>query len=268
MDDLTPEEREALKNLPRERMPSAGLEDRVVGAMRERGMLTAKKPGRVVRLTTSRVAGLLAASIVLIVGAYSIGLQRGTPDQALLGVQPPELSEQMQPLSSEVDDTWRRTTTGELAEGAGDLQVEPLAKEEAAANEAPAQETTPGVKLDLPTRVGRSDGDVVIGTAPEAASGLAAQEEPATATESAREMTEVAPAKKKERRAQPPSTMAFSRDSAALQSMAPTRLRTYQLGGSAFIVDAPDSVRIVEAPDGRELLIYTSDGLIRIRLAD
>src|SRR5678815_1058426 len=75
-DELTPEEREALAHLPRERTPSAGLEDRVVAAMREHGHLT-RKPARVIRLTTSRVAGLLAACLVLMIGAYSIGLHRG-----------------------------------------------------------------------------------------------------------------------------------------------------------------------------------------------
>jgi hypothetical protein len=33
-------------------------------------------------------------------------------------------------------------------------------------------------------------------------------------------------------------------------------------------VDAPDSLRIVRDEHGRSLLIYTSDGVIRIRLAD
>ena len=65
-DELTPEEREALAHLPRERTPSAGLEDRVVAAMREHGHL-ARKPARVIRLTTSRVAGLLAACLVLMI---------------------------------------------------------------------------------------------------------------------------------------------------------------------------------------------------------
>ncbi|HET6462979.1 MAG TPA: hypothetical protein VFH33_04195, partial [Candidatus Krumholzibacteria bacterium] len=86
-DELTPEEREALAHLPRERMPSAGLEDRVVAAMREKGHLT-RKPARVIRLTTSRVAGLLAACLVLMIGAYSIGLHRGVDNEVLEKVQP------------------------------------------------------------------------------------------------------------------------------------------------------------------------------------
>src|SRR5262245_54710514 len=76
-DELTPQELEALKNLPRERMPSAGLEDRVVASMRDRGILSTKKTARVIHLTNPRLAGLIAAAIVLVVGAYSIGLQNG-----------------------------------------------------------------------------------------------------------------------------------------------------------------------------------------------
>ena len=88
-DELTPEEREALAHLPRERMPSAGLEDRVVAAMRERGHLS-RKPARVIRLSTSRGAGLLAACLVLMIGAYSIGLRRGVNDEVLKNVEPRE----------------------------------------------------------------------------------------------------------------------------------------------------------------------------------
>src|SRR5262245_52712859 len=87
-DELTPEEREALANLPRERMPSAGLEDRVVAAMREKGHLSTRKPAKVIRLTTSRVAGLIAACLVLMIGAYSIGLRYGVNESVLRNVTP------------------------------------------------------------------------------------------------------------------------------------------------------------------------------------
>ncbi|HET6348755.1 MAG TPA: hypothetical protein VFH88_06685, partial [Candidatus Krumholzibacteria bacterium] len=80
-DELSPEELDALKRLPRERVPSAGLEERVVGSMRERGFIapagTRAARGRLVRLTSSRVAGLVAACIVLMVGAYTIGVRHG-----------------------------------------------------------------------------------------------------------------------------------------------------------------------------------------------
>jgi hypothetical protein len=44
--------------------------------------------------------------------------------------------------------------------------------------------------------------------------------------------------------------------------------RRFSLSGGTLIVDAPDSLRIVRGEHGRSLLIYTSDGVIRIRLAD
>jgi hypothetical protein len=84
-DELTPKEKEALKKLPREQVPSAGLEERVVGALRERGVLP-KQRRRKVEITNSRVAGLLAACVALVIGAYSIGLHRGGGDQVLPGV--------------------------------------------------------------------------------------------------------------------------------------------------------------------------------------
>ena len=266
MDDLTPEEREALKNLPRERMPSAGLEDQVVGAMRSRGLLTAKKRGHVLRLTTSRVAGLLAACIVLIVGAYSIGLQRGDRMQTIIGVQPPELGvipyseapRESQAVDVESLESLADATTESQA--TSEPPPSPLAKRERTANKAleTPEETKPSVKLDLRQ-------DEVADDAP-AAAGLAAEPAPAAGD------IDVAERKQKEQIGiQPPSTMSFeARDALAPQALTESaaRPRTYQLGGSTFIVDGPDGVRIVESEDGREILIYTSDGLIRIRLAD
>ena len=87
-DELTPEERAALKNLPRERMPSAGLEDRVVGAMRDHGLLAQKRAGRVVRITTGRMAGLMAACVALVIGGYSIGLHRGDENDVIRSAAP------------------------------------------------------------------------------------------------------------------------------------------------------------------------------------
>jgi hypothetical protein len=40
------------------------------------------------------------------------------------------------------------------------------------------------------------------------------------------------------------------------------------LNGSPVVVEAPDSVRITRDEQGRMLIIYTSDGIIRIRMAD
>ena len=47
-----------------------------------------------------------------------------------------------------------------------------------------------------------------------------------------------------------------------------SRPLTFALNGQTVIVEAPDSVRVVKDDRGRMLLIYTSDGIIRIRLAD
>ncbi len=57
-DELTPEERKAIDSLPRERMP-AGLEGRVVDAMRDHGFLAKRR--RLIMLTNTRAAGVLAA---------------------------------------------------------------------------------------------------------------------------------------------------------------------------------------------------------------
>ena len=73
-EEWTPEERKALDELPRERMP-AGLEGRVVDAMRERGLLAKRR--HVIELTRGRAAAVLAAGVAFIMGAYSIGLHRG-----------------------------------------------------------------------------------------------------------------------------------------------------------------------------------------------
>jgi hypothetical protein len=51
-------------------------------------------------------------------------------------------------------------------------------------------------------------------------------------------------------------------------SAPPSTTRTFALNGGTLVVDAPDSLRIVTGEQGRTLLIYTRDGVIRIRLAD
>ena len=104
-DELTPEEREALKNLPRERMP-VGLEGRVVDAMRERGFLA--RPRRTVVITNSRIAGVIAASLALIVTAYSIGLYIGAGEPFL----PPIAT-----LEGDAGRTTQRANQGAVDEG-------------------------------------------------------------------------------------------------------------------------------------------------------
>lgn len=70
-DDLTPDERRAFETLPRERMTDAGLEDRVVDALRRRRVLRRRR--RVFELTPGRVAGLVAASLAFITGGFALG---------------------------------------------------------------------------------------------------------------------------------------------------------------------------------------------------
>src|SRR5262245_27644835 len=64
-DDLTPDERALFSALPRERLGSAALEERVVRALAEQQLLR-ERQGFVLR--TRHVAGLVAAALVLFVG--------------------------------------------------------------------------------------------------------------------------------------------------------------------------------------------------------
>ncbi len=70
--ELTPSEKKALETLPRERMPNAALEDRVVGALRDRGVLVPPRR-RVIELTAQRIAAAVAASLVLLAGGFALG---------------------------------------------------------------------------------------------------------------------------------------------------------------------------------------------------
>ena len=69
---LTAAEKEALEKLPRERFPSEALEDRVVGALRDRGIL-AQPRGRVIEVTPGRIVAALAACLVLVAGGFAFG---------------------------------------------------------------------------------------------------------------------------------------------------------------------------------------------------
>jgi hypothetical protein len=258
-DELTPEEREALKSLPRERTPSAGLEDRVVAAMRQHGVL-ARKPARVIRITSTRVAGLLAACLVLMVGAYSIGLHRGVDNNVLKNIE--ASGSNVSGFSGREEDTG----------------LKPPASEESVAR----QDAPMSIPLDIPESRARDEGTLK-GDAP-----------PLEWKLKSTQLMVPKDAKKQERRprenevnesaagtssdqlsssATPPAPAARTAAPMQLQSKAATeglmkRSRTFVLNGGTLIVDAPDSVRVVQDAQGRTLLIYTSDGIIRIRLAD
>ena len=64
---------EAVAGLPRELEPSAGLEDRVVGALIERGKLRQRRR-TVIEVTNWQLAGVAATGLVLIVGGFVLGL--------------------------------------------------------------------------------------------------------------------------------------------------------------------------------------------------
>ena len=226
-DELTPEEEEAFDSLPRERMP-AGLEARVVDAMRDHGFLAKRR--RMIEVSSGRAAGLLAASIALMIGAYSIGFHRGGGNPALLPVE-----------------TTQRGDGGRMD---APLTLTPEEKTNAPLAMIPeARVETPGKKADL----------------------LAPREAPAT--ERSERRSDVSA---ESRAAEPSAPSVVSKELAAQSLSARDNLAsgavkgpvTYMLNGSPVTVEAPDSVRVVQDEQGRMLIIYTSDGIIRIRLAD
>jgi type IV secretory pathway VirB10-like protein len=270
-DELTPEEKEALKSLPRERMP-AGLEGRVVNAMREHGFL--EKPRRVIAVTNSRLAGLLAACVALMIGAYSIGLHRGGGEQVLPTVTTTEQDRlaREEPVASEPEKKAHETLSDEATEAptptpppetapvkqkeeppAPQVKEEPPAPEEKAPApkaQAEADQVTHKKTLDV-----QVDEEAVVNDRQVAAQeeGQAVVRDKALAA-TGRETTTSQPQEKTA-----PRAMFSDLSKGAL---------TFMLNGRPVVVEAPDSVRVVEDRRGRMLLIYTSDGVIRIRLPD
>lgn len=67
----------------------------------------------------------------------------------------------------------------------------------------------------------------------------------------------------------PQKFAARSRSDATTETLGMTgRSLTFLLDGRRVVVEAPDSVRVTQDDRGRMLIIYTSDGIIRIHLAD
>jgi len=256
-DELTPEEQEALAQLPRERMP-VGLEARVVDAMRDHGFLAKRR--RTIALTNTRVAGVMAAGVALVIGAYSIGLHRGDSNETRrlmteMGAPPaaeaPSNYSELDapaPAADAIAPKSKSTVLHDAPES-GNLQNERTrANETPATSEAPASDDaasapaqrTDEAKKDLDWRLKPKEEE-----RPEAKSSDA----PPSTPELGRASGAVAP-----------STMAFSE---SVQ-----RPLTFHLGGKTVMIEAPDNVRVVEDEPGKTLLIYTSDGLIRIRVTD
>lgn len=71
-DDLTEREREELNALPREARPRDGLEQRVVAALREEGLLLRPMPLRL-PISPAWIGAAVAASLVLFVGGIALG---------------------------------------------------------------------------------------------------------------------------------------------------------------------------------------------------
>jgi len=76
--DLTPEEKKAFESLPKERQLSPFLEERTVQALRKRGILRAKKRF-FIEFTPFRLAGAVAASLILIIGVFYMGYLTRSP---------------------------------------------------------------------------------------------------------------------------------------------------------------------------------------------
>lgn len=93
--ELTPPERKAFEMLPRDRIPNAALEDRVVGALRDRGLLTGDADRipprrRMIELTARRIATAVAAALVLMVFGFALGQWTGRRQVARAGLTAPE----------------------------------------------------------------------------------------------------------------------------------------------------------------------------------
>src|SRR3954468_18479759 len=76
-DPLTAEDRANLAALPRERLSSAALEDSVVRALVSQQLL---RPRRSSAVGLTRLAGLIAAALVIFVGGYAIGRSAALTD--------------------------------------------------------------------------------------------------------------------------------------------------------------------------------------------
>lgn len=74
--ELTPSEKRAMETLPRDRIPNAEWEDRMVDVLRSRGAFERPRR-RVIELTARRIAIVVAASLALLVGGFALGQRVG-----------------------------------------------------------------------------------------------------------------------------------------------------------------------------------------------
>lgn len=316
-DELTPREKELLAKLPRERMP-LGLEGRVVEAMREKGFLAKRR--RMIAITNSRVAGLVAACVALVIGAYAIGLQKGEV-RVVPAMEPPsrraatpgDLEKKKTVVSGDVVETQAESPPAEVhdeersAAGRSDgsapaeskEKVGPDKRDVTASKTQGAVEPAPGTASDAGEK--RAAATEQVKEQPVDLTG--SKEAPATPAKSKTRPDEepiaeaggraqpqpaggASPSKQAEsaRAGETPTPTALSPGAAPKAGaksktdevlplpegirydLAERRL-TFLLNGTPVTVEA-DSVRVVEDPRGRILLIYTPDGIMRLRLAD
>ena len=283
-DELTPEERAAFESLPRERMP-AGLEAKVVDAMREHGFLAKRR--RVIELSRGRVAGVLAASVALVIVGYSLGLHEGrgremiVPTETLTTPEPEvhKYTELGVPPSTKEDD--QGPTENDKDRDPADPSVDAVEpqelKQDLKKEQAPAPAASRADESREQASEALSSSDRLADAAPKL-SRLSTVDVRANRVEN-----QPSPAPASPREEQSPKTMALSRqpsagsDSAARSKAAlrtesfsvaePRQTLTFNWDGQTFQLEA-DSVRVVEDQWGRTLHIYTSEGIIRIRLAE
>ena len=70
--ELTPSEKKAMETLPRDRIPNAAWEDRMVDVLRSRGAFAPPR-GRVIELSTRFITTVVAASLALLIGGFALG---------------------------------------------------------------------------------------------------------------------------------------------------------------------------------------------------
>lgn len=246
-DDLTPEEKDALQKLPRERMPM-GLEGRVVEAMREHGFLAKRR--RAIEITNSRVVGLLAACVALVIGGYSIGLHRGGGDQVLPGVATVVRDERAAVEAPAIDAPEKKTERS--LDNVREAE-QPVVTD---ADRRPIPESKPA-RAESPSALPSARSDAAkANRAPE----IEAREPAKIGQELQARPSQEAPT---------PQVVALeSRGLATSEApVASKRSLTFLLNGKPMVVKA-DSVRVTTEDRGRILIIYTSEGIIRIPLAD
>jgi hypothetical protein len=201
---------------------------------------------------------LLAACVALMIGAYSIGLHQGGGDDAVLPAVVPA----------------DRDDRGRAAEPAGGV---PEAKRKAKAP-APVEEAEPAtVEAESPpagaTPPPVGEGRVAADEVRQAQTDDAdrhVQEQPEQLVAREEQVAPTAPRQAREARDARVLASKQSSDRAQAETSTLTdeaQLPVFMLNGFPVVVEAPDSVRVAQDDCGRVLLIYTSDGTIRIRLA-